>query len=142
MRSSYKLPYQHRKLYNIVKILNYASKANNLNKMPLVYKQCYLNVLKAKTSYTIYKKSSIIPSIFINKTIDIHDGLFFSKFLVKDESVLGYKFGQFVLTKRGGAFIHKDNKIAKKKAKLLKQRLATASSKKKKKDKEKKKRKK
>jgi len=113
MRSSYKLPYQHRKIYNVVKILNYGAK---IQKLVSNYKLIYTRVLNSQKSYTIYKKSSIIPNVFINKTISIHNGLFFNKFIVKDASVVGYKFGQFVLTKRGGSFIHKNNKIAKKKS--------------------------
>jgi len=56
-------------------------------------------------SNKLYKKSSIITMEFLNKRVLVYNGNKFVSLLVK-ESMLGHRFGEFILTKSLGSKIH------------------------------------
>jgi ribosomal protein S19 len=56
-------------------------------------------------SNKLYKKSSIITTEFLNKRVLVYNGNKFISLLVK-ESMLGHRFGEFILTKSLGSKIH------------------------------------
>jgi len=56
-------------------------------------------------SNKLYKKSSIITTEFLNKRVLVYNGNKFVSLLVK-ESMLGHRFGEFILTKSLGSKIH------------------------------------
>jgi len=64
------------------------------------YKYIYLY-----SNNKIYKKSSVITLEFLNKRVLVYNGNKFISLLVK-ESMLGHRFGEFVLTKSLGSKIH------------------------------------
>lgn len=57
----------------------------------------------------LYTKNSIITSWYIGKKVKIYCG---NKFINLEitRGMVGYKFGQFIMTKRMGSFIHKKKK--------------------------------
>lgn len=125
-RSLYKNTiYQHRKIFHIYKILSVFESVKKKSEASFIKR--YRSILRRKT-FTIFKKSSTIREPFFLRSVKIHDGLFFQRVVVK-KAMLFFKFGQFVFTKRMGHYIHKDNKIAKKKAKALKQLVAQTARK-------------
>jgi len=87
-----------------------------------------LSVIKSE-AITLYRKSGVITRHLLGFTFLIHTGMSFQRIVI-EKTMLGFKFGEFILTKRLGAFIHRDNKLAKKKAKQLKQIAAKAASRK------------
>jgi ribosomal protein S19 len=129
IRSSYKLDYQHKKVYNLYKLINYHEKLIfQYPKLMLKFLKRYKKGTRTfqflkEGSFLIYKKSSSIKLPVLNKNMQVHDGFVLQRLLVK-KNMLNYKFGQYIFTKRMGSYIHKDNKIAKKKAKILKQLMA------------------
>lgn len=61
----------------------------------------------------IYNRSSIIPSFLINKTIKVYNGKEFKPLLITEDKI-GFKFGEFIFTRK--AYIYKGKKkIIKKK---------------------------
>lgn len=125
-RSFYKNTiYQHRRLFHIYKILSTFDSIKKKNEVSYIKR--YRSILRRKT-FAIFKKSSTIREPFFLRSVQIHDGLFFQRLVIK-KAMLFFKFGQFVFTKRMGHYIHKDNKLAKKKAKALKQLVAQTSKK-------------
>jgi len=72
-----------------------------------------LSLIKAQT-ITLYRKSGVITKRLLGLTFLIHTGMSFQRIII-EKGMLGFKFGEFILTKRLGAFIHRDNKLAKKK---------------------------
>jgi ribosomal protein S19 len=138
VRSTYKSIYCHKKVLAIAAL--FKLKEEKLGGVSSFRKKKIQKVRKLLENYTvkIYKKGSTIIRPFINKKVYIHDGLYFQAVTIVAKMVqFQLKFGQFVFTKRLGAFIHRDNKLAKKKAKLLRQIAAKASARKKKKTKKK-----
>jgi ribosomal protein S19 len=136
VRSSYKSIYCHKKVLAIAAL--FKLKEEKLSGSSFLKRKKIQKVRKLLENYTIkvYKKGSTIIRPFINKKVYIHDGLYFQAVTIVTKMVqFQLKFGQFVFTKRLGAFIHRDNKLAKKKAKLLRQIAAKASARKKKKSK-------
>jgi len=95
----------------------------------------YLKIKSYKTSILkneairLFKKNSCINSKLVGFTFQIHNGMYFQRLKIT-ELMVGHKIGEFVLTKRMGAFIHKDNKLAKKKEKQLKQIAAKSAARK------------
>lgn len=57
----------------------------------------------------IFDRSAVITLSFLNKRVLIHNGRRFISLLIK-ESMLGYKFGEFVVTKQLGGKIHSKKK--------------------------------
>ena len=134
-RSLYKARfYVHKKLYAIQKILERAKLRSFLRRKEsgkyTKQDKPLLNLLEQKAFY-IYKKSSIITPILNAKVLAIHDGLLFQQLTVKEHMFFS-KIGEYVYTKRQGAYIHKDNKIARKKALKKKNMTNTAKTRKKK----------
>ena len=50
-------------------------------------------------TFLVYKKNKIITSIHLNKKFLIYNGKDFQKLIVSKE-MLGYKFGEFVMTRK------------------------------------------
>jgi ribosomal protein S19 len=73
------------------------------------------SVAAAKTR-KFYTKNSIITSWYIGKKVRVYCG---NRFITLEISrgMVGYKFGQFIMTKRMGSFIHKKKKKKKGKKK-------------------------
>lgn len=60
-------------------------------------------------SQKIWNRSSVITIDFLNKRVLVHNGLRFVSILIR-EAMLGYKFGEFVITKSLGSKIHSKKK--------------------------------
>ncbi len=50
-------------------------------------------------TFLVYKKNKIITSIHLNKKFLIYNGKDFQKLIVSKD-MLGYKFGEFVMTRK------------------------------------------
>lgn len=50
-------------------------------------------------TFLVYKKNKIITSIHLNKKFLIYNGKDFQKLIVS-KNMLGYKFGEFVMTRK------------------------------------------
>jgi ribosomal protein S19 len=50
-------------------------------------------------TFLVYKKNKIITSMHLNKKFLIYNGKDFQKLIVSKE-MLGYKFGEFVMTRK------------------------------------------
>ena len=62
----------------------------------------HCSILKLKKNkINIWSRSSVIPEIFLNKYVFIHNGKDFKKVLVTREKV-GFKFGSFSFSKKVG----------------------------------------
>ena len=62
------------------------------------------NILKNKKKtrknfFKMWNRNSVIPSFFLGKTIFVHNGKQFHKVYITREKV-GYKFGEFSLTRK------------------------------------------
>ena len=135
-RSLYKIDYSHKKILAIAKLVRLV-KAKNVETTKGGQKKLRkIRRLLNGMSIQVYKKASVIVKEFLKRKVFIHDGMYFQAVYI-DETMIKYKlkFGQFVFTKRLGAYIHRDNKLAKKKAKILRQIAAKVSARKKKKQK-------
>lgn len=56
-------------------------------------------ILKQKTSYKIWSRSSVIPFSLIGSSTLVHDGKQFKKLFINREKV-GFKFGEFCFTRK------------------------------------------
>jgi len=63
---------------------------------------------KKKTFLKIWNRDSIIPYILINQTVFVYNGKIFKKIYISRDNV-GYKFGEFVFTKKSPKKIKKKN---------------------------------
>jgi ribosomal protein S19 len=136
IRSSYKTTYAHRKILALAAL--FKLKETNISLVSVFQKKKIQRAKKILENYNVkvYKKGSTILRPFLNRKIYIHDGLYFQAVTILEQMIqFKLKFGAFVFTKRLGAFIHRNNKIAKKKAKVLRQIAAKASARKNKKTK-------
>ena len=131
-RSEKKGIFIDRKLFKLSVILRGKNLIRNMAKY-LKIKTRKFSIIQSE-AIKLYRKSSKIIIKFVGFTFLIHNGLFFNRIVI-DKSMVGFRFGEFVLTKRMGGFIHKENKLAKKKAKQLKQIAAKAAARKNKKKK-------
>lgn len=70
------------------------------------------NIIKSrkKNEINIWSRSSIITENFKNKKIFVHKGLHNLTYLYVKKQMVGYKFGEFVFTKKMGSNIHKKKK--------------------------------
>lgn len=66
-----------------------------------------INLNKKKT--LIFSKSSVVPHYYYNKSVLIYKGLKF-RYLKLSKYHVGYKFGEFVLTRKPNIFIKKIKK--------------------------------
>jgi len=78
-RSKWKGPYINKKLLELIK-----------------------NYKKNKQIFTNSRNSTIIP-IFVNKTINVHNGKIYQKLKII-ENMVGYKLGEFVPTRKNFSF--------------------------------------
>jgi len=60
------------------------------------------NYKKNKQIFTDSRNSTIIP-IFVNKTINVHNGKIYQKLKII-ENMVGYKLGEFVPTRKNFSF--------------------------------------
>lgn len=60
------------------------------------------NYKKNKQIFTNSRNSTIIP-IFVNKTINVHNGKIYQKLKII-ENMVGYKLGEFVPTRKNFSF--------------------------------------
>ena len=63
-----------------------------------------LLTLKAQKKKKVSFRAGIILPAFTNKTFKVHNGLFFHPLKVTN-SIIGYRFGEFVITRK--KYIHK-----------------------------------
>jgi ribosomal protein S19 len=59
-----------------------------------------------KKIFTVFSRNAVIIPEFINFKFNVHNGRDF-KLLKVSKSMVGYKFGEFVFTKKFGNSIHK-----------------------------------
>ena len=71
------------------------------------------SVLKKKIK-KVWSRNSIIPFFLINTTVFVHNGKIFKKLVITREKV-GYKFGEFVFTRKSNQLIKLKRKKSKKK---------------------------
>lgn len=64
----------------------------------------YINVDKFRI-FILFKRSSIITDIFLNKIFRVYSGSKFVQFIIEDRHI-GKKFGEFSFTKKMGINIH------------------------------------
>ena len=74
---------------------------------------CFLK--KPKKNFNIWSRKSAIPLSLLNKTVLVHNGKEFKKLLITREKI-GFKFGEFILT-RSNMLKPKKVKTVKKKKK-------------------------
>jgi len=60
------------------------------------------NYKKNKQVFTNSRNSTIIP-VFVNKTINVHNGKIYQKLKIV-ENMVGYKLGEFVPTRKNFSF--------------------------------------
>lgn len=77
-------------------------------KIPFVDKTLYNNVKQDKPVKTWSRRSLIIP-YFINKTIQVHNGKEFKSITIK-ENMVGHKLGEFVNTRKRHLYTKKKKK--------------------------------
>ena len=85
-------------------------------KLPFIHKKYFENYYKKKKNLKIKYKNSIISHYFIGKKINIYTGKTYNTINILS-NMIGYKFGEFILTKTFENFIHKKKKKSKKKTK-------------------------
>ena len=79
-------------------------------KGPYIDKNLYLDIVfgNSKNIYT-YSRSSVITELLLGKLIYVYNGYTFYKLLI-NESMLGKKLGEFILSKKKVVFKKKKNK--------------------------------
>lgn len=65
---------------------------------------------KKKNEIKIWSRSSLITENFKNKKVLVHKGLHNLMYLFIKKQMIGYKFGEFVFTKKMGSNIHRKKK--------------------------------
>lgn len=68
---------------------------------------------KRKFRIQVWSRRSTILPIFVGTNVEIHDGKKFVNLSIT-KNMVGYKFGEFALTKRIGRSIHKEAIVSKK----------------------------
>ena len=64
-----------------------------------LYKQIFLSKLKNLRTMRLFCRSSVVPKIFLKKTINLYKGNIFTKILF-NKYQLGYKIGEFNITRK------------------------------------------
>jgi ribosomal protein S19 len=72
--------------------------SRSLWKEPILNFNLIKQIVSAKKKIKVWSRSSIIPSILINKQVLIHTGNSFKPLFVTREKV-GFKFGEFAFTR-------------------------------------------
>lgn len=98
-KSLYKLPYISREMF--IKCFNYKKKKNK------------------KKNLSFYNRNSLLPFCFVNKELQIHQGLYFKKYTYRKKQ-LGMKLGEFAKTRAVAGHRGKRLKLSKKRQKSLK----------------------
>jgi len=106
-----KYPYRKTKSYD--KLL----RSENARKLFLFKK------IDTKAPLIIYTRHSAIMPVLLNRKLRVHKGRYFKEVILYKLQTLNKKIGQYVRSKRMGFFIHKNNKVAKKRAKMMAFRL-------------------
>jgi len=81
------------------------------------FKPFYRNMVNKRSDFYIWTRRALVTDKFVGKRVAVYNGRRFLSFIVR-KSMIGYKFGEFSLTKKIGA-IHK---IYKRAAKLSRNR--------------------
>lgn len=83
----------------------------SLWKGPYIEKNLYLSLCNNNNNKSVYtySRSSVITELFLGKLIFVHNGYTFYKLLI-NESMLGKKLGEFILSKKKVVFKKKKNK--------------------------------
>ena len=88
------------------------------------FKPFYRNMVNKRSDFYIWSRRSIVTNQFVGMRVAVYNGRKFLSFIVR-KSMIGYKFGEFSITKKIGA-IHK---IYKRAAKLSRNRKKFAARK-------------
>jgi len=80
-----------------------------------IWKPIFQNIsiiksIKKKNEIRIWSRSSMITEKFKNKKVLVHKGLHNLTYLFIKKQMIGYKFGEFIFTKKIGFSIHKKKK--------------------------------
>jgi ribosomal protein S19 len=100
-----------------IKDLVSVDKNNRSGKASKFFKPFYRNMVSKRSDYYIWTRRALVTDKFVGKRVAVYNGRRFLSFIVR-KSMIGYKFGEFSLTKKIGA-IHK---IYKRAAKLSRNR--------------------
>jgi ribosomal protein S19 len=90
------------------------SRSGKINKF---FKPFYRNMVNKRSDFYVWTRRALVTDEFVGKRVAVYNGRRFLSFIVR-KSMIGYKFGEFSLTKKIGA-IHK---IYKRAAKLSRNR--------------------
>lgn len=74
---------------------------------------CLLRISKKKNYFKIWSRRSTITHNLLNKIVYVYNGKNFEKLTIFP-SMLGFKLGNFIFTKKRGRFIHVKDKKKKK----------------------------
>jgi len=125
MSRNIKVLYKRRKLYQFT-----CKKLDSLKKYPYRKTSSYYRLLNLETRRKLYLFKKIdtnshlllytrhcpIVSILLNRRLRVHKGRYFKEVILYKLQALNKKLGEYTRSKRMGFFIHKNNKIAKKKS--------------------------
>lgn|SRR5690554_3040571 len=101
---------------NIKSLVNIDIKGGS-GKTGKFFKPFYRNMVNKRSDFYIWSRRALVTDKFVGKRVAVYNGRRFLSFIVR-KSMIGYKFGEFSLTKKIGA-IHK---IYKRAAKLSRNR--------------------
>ena len=113
MRSVWKFPYISINILTKFLYVKYILKKNIIKKKKKDFSKLLIKV---------WDKSSIILSIFVGFSFLIYNGKKFMPIRIL-KNMVGYRFGEYVLTKKIGSTIHVVSKKRKKKRKFKKLKL-------------------
>lgn len=82
-------------------------------KVPFIAPNFFKNRFLKRKIYKIKIRHSIIPYIFSNRRVLIYNGRFYSSIDILS-SYIGFRFGDFCLTKTSRTFVHIKKKVKKK----------------------------
>lgn len=94
--------------------INIGSRSNKAVKF---FKPFYRSMVNKRSDVYVWSRRALVTAEFVGKRVAVYNGRRFLSFIVR-KSMVGYKFGEFSLTKKIGA-IHK---IYKRAAKLSRNR--------------------
>lgn len=78
-------------------------------KGPFIESFFYNQIVNNDKSIYTYSRSSVVTELCLGKTIYVHNGMSFYKVII-NESMLGKKLGEFILSKKKVVFKKKKNK--------------------------------
>ena len=100
-----------------IKDLVSVDKKGRSGKTNKFFKPFYRNMVSKRSDFYIWTRRAIVTNKFVGKRVAVHNGRRFLSFIVR-KSMIGYKFGEFSLTKK----IAPIHKIYKRAAKLSRNR--------------------